>query len=287
MSTPAAAGAWLLAITAGAVVAWALARTATGLLNNPVLQQRNHRGVAVSTAGGVLLVLSVLTVDAARAGFAAFGLGDRPGDFLARMVVLAAALGFGALGLLDDVAGTGEHRGFRGHLRALSAGVVTTGLVKLAGGGALALIIAAAPDQAPGWRVVLDACLIALAANLGNLLDRGPGRAIKGGILVYLPLAPVLGSTPAGIAVAPVVGAALGLLRFDLRERLMLGDAGANVLGAALGVGVVIGLGPSARTGVLVALVVLNAAAEAVSFSSVIERNRVLRRLDRMGRMPA
>ena len=79
--------------------------------------------------------------------------------------------------------------------------------------------------------------LIALAANLGNLLDRAPGRTIKFGLVAYVPIAIVLGTAPIGVAIAPVMGAALGLLGDDLRERLMLGDTGANVIGAVLGLG--------------------------------------------------
>ncbi len=83
--------------------------------------------------------------------------------------------------------------------------------------------------------------LIALAANLGNLLDRAPGRTIKFGLVAYVPIAIVIGTAPIGIAVAPVMGAALGLLGDDLHERLMLGDTGANVIGAVLGLAVVLG----------------------------------------------
>ena len=52
----------------------------------------------------------------------------------------------------------------------------------------------------------------------------------------------------------------------------MLGDTGANVIGAVLGLGVVLGLGQTARTSVLVVLIVLNVLAEIVSFSRVIDR---------------
>ena len=104
-------------------------------------------------------------------------------------------------------------------------------------------MLVATPGFATGRRLLVDAVLIALAANLGNLLDRAPGRTLKAAAIAYVPLAIVLGDGAVGVAIAPAMGAAFGLLPDDLRERLMLGDAGANVIGAVLGLGVVLGRG--------------------------------------------
>jgi UDP-N-acetylmuramyl pentapeptide phosphotransferase/UDP-N-acetylglucosamine-1-phosphate transferase len=137
-----------------------------------------------------------------------------------------------------------------------------------------------------GWRLLPDALLVALAANLVNLLDRAPGRAIKASLAAAVPLALVAGSGPVGLALAPVLGGAAGLVGDDLRERLMLGDTGANVLGAALGLAAVLELSTGPRYVVLAVLVALNVAAEVVSLSSVIDRTPPLRILDRLGRRP-
>ena len=94
------------------------------------------------------------------------------------------------------------------------------------------------------------------------------------------------GAEPELAGVALAVGAALGLLVPDLRERCMLGDAGANPLGAVLGVGVVVACSPSVRTAVLVGVLALNLLSEVVSYSAVIERVPPLRYLDRLGREP-
>ena len=64
----------------------------------------------------------------------------------------------------------------------------------------------------------------------------------------------------------------------------MLGDTGANALGAAVGLGAVLTLGRPARLGVLIALVALNVASERVSFSRVIDATPPLRWFDRLGR---
>jgi hypothetical protein len=66
----------------------------------------------------------------------------------------------------------------------------------------------------------------------------------------------------------------------------MLGDAGANVLGAALGLGVVLACSPGVRTGVLVAVALLNLASEWISFTKVINATPPLRAFDRLGRQP-
>jgi UDP-N-acetylmuramyl pentapeptide phosphotransferase/UDP-N-acetylglucosamine-1-phosphate transferase len=80
------------------------------------------------------------------------------------------------------------------------------------------------------------------------------------------------------------LGATAGLIVFDAREELMLGDAGSNVLGAVLGWGLVVTTDWVAQVVVLVVLVVLNVASERVSFSKVIDDVAVLRAIDRFGR---
>ena len=273
----------VVALVVGFVAVRFLVVAAHQVLDAPALQRENYRGKTIPVVGGVLLVSAVLIVEAGRATLGAVGLGDEPGLNLARPLVLLVCFGFGMLGLVDDVLGTGEDRGFKGHIRALSQGRVTTGLLKLVGGAGIAIVVAAEPGFITGKRVIADALLIALAANLGNLFDRAPGRTIKVALVAYVPVALVLGTGAVGIAIAPVMGAALGVLPEDLRERLMLGDTGANVLGAVLGVAVVLGTSRTTRNGVIAALIVLNVAAEFVSFSRVIDAVPPLRWFDRLG----
>jgi UDP-N-acetylmuramyl pentapeptide phosphotransferase/UDP-N-acetylglucosamine-1-phosphate transferase len=254
------------------------------ILASPVLARVNYRDRPLPTAAGLFAILAVLVVEAGRATLGAFGVGDEPGMNAARPLVLFACLGFGLLGFVDDVLGTGDDRGFKGHLRALASGRVTTGLCKIIGGAAVAFVLASQDDFITGKRLLSDAILIALAANLGNLLDRAPGRAIKVGIVAWIPIAFAAGTGAVGVAIAPVIGAFTGLLGDDLRERLMIGDTGANVLGAVLGLACVLEVGRGARNVILVALIVLNVAAEVVSFSRVIDRVPPLRAFDSLGR---
>ncbi|MGZ4689648.1 MAG: hypothetical protein ACXVJW_15130 [Acidimicrobiia bacterium] len=253
------------------------------MLHAPALERSNYRGRTLATAGGLSLVMAVLIVEAGRSALGAFEIGDVPGLNPARPLVLFAAFGFGLLGFMDDVLGS-EDRGFKGHLRALSQGRLTTGMLKLIGGAGIALVLAAAPGFVTGKRLLSDALLIALAANLGNLLDRAPGRVIKCSLAAYVPIAIIAGAGPVGIAVAPLIGATAGLLPDDLHERMMLGDTGANVLGGVLGLVVVLECDRTTRNVVLIVLVALNLAAEFVSFSQVIERVPPLRWLDQLGR---
>jgi UDP-N-acetylmuramyl pentapeptide phosphotransferase/UDP-N-acetylglucosamine-1-phosphate transferase len=87
--------------------------------------------------------------------------------------------------------------------------------------------------------------------------------------------------------VAPAVGAGLALLPDDLGEKAMLGDAGANALGAMLGAAAAVSLPRPARIGALAVIAGLTAASEKVSFTKVIERTAPLKWLDMLGRRPA
>ncbi len=273
----------VLAVAVGFLAARALLLASGDVLAAPVLQRENYRGVHLPTAVGLLIVAAVLVVEGGRVAVGAFGYGDEA-PAPERVLVLVALLGFGFLGFVDDLLATGADRGFRGHLRALSRGRVTTGFLKLAGGGALALVLAVAAHGETGVQPFVDAAVIALAANLANLFDRAPGRATKYALVLYIPVAIVCGTDATGVAIAVVIGAAVGLLPGDLRERYMLGDTGANVIGAVLGLAVVLETAPETRVIVAVALLVANVLSEVVSFSRVIERVPPLRAFDRLGR---
>jgi UDP-N-acetylmuramyl pentapeptide phosphotransferase/UDP-N-acetylglucosamine-1-phosphate transferase len=273
----------VVAFVVGLVTVRFLRIVSGDILSSPALERRNYRDRMVPTAGGLFIILAVLLIEAARSVLGALGVGAESGLTEARSAVLFAVFGFGVLGMVDDLAAVGADRGFRGHLGALRQGRVTTGLLKLVGGAGVAIVLVATPGFKSGRTLIVDAMLIALAANLGNLLDRAPGRAIKFGLVAYVPIAIVVGTAPIGIAIAPVLGATFGLLGDDLRERLMLGDTGANVIGAVLGLAVVLGSRDSVRLTVMLVLLGANVAAELVSFSRVIDAVAPLRWFDRWG----
>lgn len=287
------------AIAAAIVVGYLAARltwlATRGVFALPALARQNYRGRALPTAAGIVVTLAAVLVEGGRGIVASFGLGDGPARG-ARLLILLVALGFGFLGLVDDLAGGGggvpaagggAERGFRGHLGALAQGRVTTGALKLFGGAVVALVAVAPFVGESTGRLLADAALVALCANLGNLLDRAPGRAIKAGLGAFAVLLVAVRRSEDLSGVAVVIGASLGLFLDDLHERLMLGDAGANVIGAVLGLGVVATCGAVARDVTLVAVAGLNVAGELVSFSRVIEAVAPLRALDRAGRRPA
>jgi len=135
---------------------------------------------------------------------------------------------------------------------------------------------------------------VAGGANLLNLFDLRPGRAIKVAVLSAALIAAGGSRTGSGASVAappaaagpallPPLAAALALLPEDLGERAMLGDCGANALGAMLGAAAA-GLPRAARIALLAGITGLTAASEKVSFTKVIERTPALRRLDMLGR---
>jgi UDP-N-acetylmuramyl pentapeptide phosphotransferase/UDP-N-acetylglucosamine-1-phosphate transferase len=240
------------------------------------LDRTNYRGRTVSLAGGPALA----------AGATLGAVAGASGPAVAAAALTAGAVS-GAVGFYDDLVGgrPGQQaKGFAGHLGALREGRVTSGLVKIAGVGASALVAAALlPRTGRSSRAPLDVLLgagvIAGSANLANLLDLRPGRAIKAGLIVGAPLA-----ARSGVA-SGALGAAGALLPNDLNEEIMLGDAGANALGALLGTAFVARTGTAGRLAALAGLVALTAASEKVSFTQVIHRTPGLRELDELGRL--
>lgn len=265
----------------------------------------NYRGEQVPVGTGLLVPLvggPVLLAAAAALPPPLPGGDGAAGSGAVELVAAGCLLfGFGLLGLLDDTAGDGTARGLRGHLaRLLTRGELTTGGLKALGGGLLALAasLAVAGGAAPGAAgpaaglpgaaglagALLAGGVIALGANAANLLDLRPGRCLKG-VLLAIPAVGLLAPAPwVPRLLATVAGLALALLPLDLRRRGMLGDGGANPLGAALGAALGWGGPPGVALGALGGLVLLHLYAERRSLSALIERVPVLAALDRAGR---
>ncbi|KRE62646.1 hypothetical protein [Nostocoides sp. Soil756] len=263
---------------AGAVAAlgaWAALRLLGRRVPGERWRRTNHAGAPVTLLEGPAWVAGA-AIGAARGGPAG----------------LVAVLGSGALGAFDDFAGDGSSKGLRGHLGAAARGELTTGAVKVVGLGLTGLAAAALADRGRDDLGAVDTlvggAVVAGAANLVNLLDLRPGRALKATLLAAAPLllAEGAGRQSLRVQAAAAAGASLGVLREDLAGRAMLGDTGANAAGALLGTAL---LGRTGRTGRVVALVVLGAltvASERVSFTAVIESTPGLRELDAWGRPP-
>ncbi|WP_454925350.1 hypothetical protein [Actinomyces gerencseriae] len=290
----------------GATLAWSAgAGSFEGL--RPRLERMNFRGRTTSLRGGV---------GAAAGAVAASARIDRavPGSEAVAVAALVATTTAGVAGLADErVEGdAGAHdggapvKGLTGHLGALARGRVTTGALKVVVIGSGALVsgvllaryrnrsllgpvagargpLAVAVDAATG------AAVIAAWANVHNLLDLRPGRALKTAALLSGSLL-IDRRRDAGASRALAAGA-LGIvaaaLPEDLLEDTMLGDTGANAVGALVGTALAAHPGRAVRG--LAALVGtgLVLVSERVSFTRVIAGTPVLAALDGLGRRPS
>jgi UDP-GlcNAc:undecaprenyl-phosphate/decaprenyl-phosphate GlcNAc-1-phosphate transferase len=207
------------------------------------------------------------------------------------------ALGIVALGLIDDTLGERRPerpgaapgssaqpaaRGWRGHAAALGRGELSTGALKAAGSLGLALLAMDELGLSDG-RWLLAAAVLVLATNVFNLLDLRPGRSGKVFVLLGAALTIGAGVRPLwalGLFAAP----ALVACAYDLRERAMLGDTGANLLGALAGMWLVLTLSGTGQLIALAALAAITVYGELRSISALVERTPVLRELDSWGR---
>lgn len=250
----------------------------------------NYKGQHVPASAGVVLVLVF--------AFACFLLAAVRWPLQAEIVrqsgaLLIIALGMAFVGLLDDMAGSRDAGGFKGHLQKLVVeGTLTTGLIKAFTGFMFALGVVMWGNNGGEFsiihaaKVLLQALVIALTANWINLLDVRPGRALKGTALIFLLLLP----TVRGVFVIPLwilSGIVTAYFPYDIKAKAMLGDAGANFIGAVLGYIAVQNLHTGALVGVLTALLGLHIYTELYSLSRLIERNGVLTWLDGLGQEEA
>ncbi len=200
-------------------------------------------------------------------------------------------LGVIALGLVDDTLGDDRseqadrplRRGWRGHGAAVLRGEPSTGALKAVGSLGLALFAMSYLGLSNG-RWLLATGVLVLATNVFNLLDLRPGRATKAFVLLGAGLAIGSGEVrplwSLGLFVSPALLAGV----YDLRERAMLGDTGANLLGALAGLWLVLTLSATGQLVALALLLLITLYGELKSISELVERVPGLRELDSWGR---
>ncbi len=244
------------------------------------LVRPNYRGRALPCPFGVLIVAAAL-------------LAAIPVELLHQLAgsatvypelgpVALYVIGVAFLGLVDDAAPP-QARGWRGHGRAVLRGELSSGALKALGALALALVVLAGRRYDAG-RYLLAVALLVLTTNAFNLLDLRPGRCVKVFVALGAALTIAAGSARTlatlGLFVTPVLVAGA----YDLREGAMLGDTGANLVGALAGLWLVLALGTTAQIVALAAVLALTVYAELRSLSALIERTPLLRQLDSWGR---
>jgi len=277
-----------IALLIAAILAPALLR----MLEEGGHRRANYRDRKLAHPFGVLVPAAALIALIPLMALQRFGSGD---TFHPETLTVALyALGVLLLGLVDDMltpalsedskapAGPAP-RGWRGHGAALLGGRISTGVLKAAGSLGLALLAASymgLSDQ----RWLLAAGVLVLATNVFNLLDLRPGRSAK--VFVLLGAGLTIGASDLrplwvlGLFAAPALVAGV----YDLRERAMLGDTGANLLGALAGLWLVMTLSGTGQLIALALLLVVTLYGELRSISGFVERTPGLRELDSWGR---
>lgn len=225
------------------------------------------------------------------------------------VLALVYTLGVACLGLIDDAYGAankpdgadalpgagksngeGGHdegrdfpRGWRGHARAVLRGELSTGALKAGGSLGLALALMSLTERSTGtW--LLATVVLVLATNLFNLLDLRPGRAVKAFVLLGAGLTAGSGELVALWALGLFAGPALVAGVYDVRERAMLGDTGANLLGALAGLWLVLVLSTTGLEIALAVLLLITVYGEFRSISALVEKTPGVRWLDSLGR---
>lgn len=197
-------------------------------------------------------------------------------------MVALYALGVSLLGLIDDTF-SDQSRGWRGHSRLTLSGGFSTGALKAAGSLGLALYVMSTEDLSTG-RYLLAAGVLVLATNVFNLIDLRPGRSVKAlvilGAALCIAAANVRALWTLGLFLSPALVAGF----YDLRERVMLGDTGANLIGALAGLWIVFTLSGIGQAVALALLLGITIYGEFRSISEFVEGTPGFRQLDSLGR---
>ncbi len=190
------------------------------------------------------------------------------------------------IGFIDDMLGTRDVLGLKGHFKSLLRGRLTTGAVKAIVGLSVAFVISLSLTS-NNVEVIVNTLIIALFTNFFNLLDLRPGRAIKVYIIAFLAILIGLIATDKSAVILPFIplaGFIIGYMPYDLKARSMMGDAGSNVLGISIGFLAASAFSWPVKIAILAFLIGIHIFTEKYSLTELIEKNSLLNFLDNLGR---
>lgn len=247
------------------------------LLLESNLLRPNYRGKSIPSGMGLYLFFNLAVLWS-------FGYLINIYPFQRFFPVLLLAGIFAFLGFVDDLLGNHKARGFIGHFRYLLAGRLTTGGLKALGAATISLVIVYYSTHTLSQAFV-SWLNILLITNLINLMDLRPGRALK--VFTFLFFLLFLFTWHlSGIwyLAVPVLAVLVFYFPLDFSAIAMMGDTGANLLGGILGFFVIQTVGFWGEGAILFVVILIHLYSERYSISTLIEENRLLAWLDRLGR---
>lgn len=302
----------LLVSVLGLILIWGLTKLMmSSLLLNEKIKVENYSGRKVALGLGVVwlawaLVNMLYVILPAGLKWSYYAI---PVESSIWLVLFAVMVGF-----VDDFFGDKSSQGFKGHIKELFKGRLSTGAMKLflISGASFIFAWIRYLDMGYGYPFfthlglsLLAGAAIALTCNFINLTDLRPGRASKAYMILLVPVLIALcyytASTSGEYGLNQVIFTGLEVLAnvlwllapviatigYDLKEKAMLGDAGASGLGVLVGIAMIAAIDHIIWLLALytVLMFVLNLASEKISFSKVIETNTLLKKVDMLGRL--
>jgi len=249
------------------------------MLLNANITRKNYKGDTIPVGMGIVFI-PVIIINSI---FLNYFIGNDSRIQQLLLVFLAGIMTMAIIGLIDDLIGNRDTTGFKGHIKALLSGKLTTGGFKAVIGGLIALLLGSL-FSFHIIEIIVNALIIALFTNLINLLDLRPGRALKGFLTISTLFIIVGLSREVRIIFSSFIAYAIGYFPQDIKAKSMMGDVGSNTLGVILGIVTVISYTMTAKYVVLALLILVHILTEKYSITEIIKKNPILNFIDELGR---
>ena len=244
------------------------------LLKSMGLLKKNYKNELIPAAAGIIFVIAgaiIWTV------YLFFDIGQ----FYINQSFIFLTIIIGLTGFVDDLAGSKDSQGFKGHFQQLLSGNLTSGAFK-AFIAFITILFVIISEENNFFDIFINTALILLMTNFLNLLDLRPGRSLKFFILFSLLLITI---TPTlYIYYLPLFIILVPYIYYELKGKVMLGDTGSNALGVILGYGFSHWDNIYLKAFLVLFIGLLTILSEKYSFTGYIAGNKYLYWLDMLGR---